>query len=317
MGGVVVSIVGPTASGKTELAIEVANRLGTEIVNADARQVFKGMAIGTAQPTAEERAAAPHHFIDFLEPESLYSAGAFEADAVPVLTSLCMQKGAAVLAGGSGMYVEAALRGLDNLPADLAVRKVLNARLASGGLDPLLAELKQLDPAHAEKMDVNNPQRVVRALEVCLSTGAPFSSFHKDQDKERPWRVVSIGLRPDRALLRERIAERAERMMAQGWLDEVQALLPYRETNALNTVGYKELFQHLDGTMPLEDAMAQLTTKTRQFAKRQMTWFRKDPRTTWFDFDADTRTSTLEQAAAHAVAQATGSPLPPDTNLSS
>lgn len=317
MGGVVVSIVGPTASGKTELAIEVANRLGTEIVNADARQVFKGMAIGTAQPTAEERAAAPHHFIDFLEPESLYSAGAFEADAVPVLTSLCMQKGAAVLAGGSGMYVEAALRGLDNLPADLAVRKVLNARLATEGLDPLLAELKQLDPAHAEKMDVNNPQRVVRALEVCLSTGAPFSSFHKDQEKERPWRVVSIGLRPERALLRERIAERAERMMAQGWLDEVQALLPYRETNALNTVGYKELFQHLDGTMPLEDAMAQLTTKTRQFAKRQMTWFRKDPKTTWFDFDVDTRASTLEQAAAHAVAQTSGSPLPPDTNLSS
>ena len=317
MGGVVVSIVGPTASGKTELAIEVANRLGTEIVNADARQVFKGMAIGTAQPTAEERAAAPHHFIDFLEPESLYSAGAFEADAVPVLTSLCMQKGAAVLAGGSGMYVEAALRGLDNLPADLAVRKVLNARLATEGLDPLLAELKQLDPAHAEKMDVNNPQRVVRALEVCLSTGAPFSSFHKDQEKERPWRVVSIGLRPERTLLRERIAERAERMMAQGWLDEVQALLPYRETNALNTVGYKELFQHLDGTMPLEDAMAQLTTKTRQFAKRQMTWFRKDPKTTWFDFDVDTRASTLEQAAAHAVAQTSGSPLPPDTNLSS
>lgn len=317
MGGVVVSIVGPTASGKTELAIEVANRLGTEIVNADARQVFKGMAIGTAQPTAEERAAAPHHFIDFLEPESLYSAGAFEADAVPVLTSLCMRKGAAVLAGGSGMYVEAALRGLDNLPADLAVRKVLNARLASEGLDPLLAELKRLDPAHAEKMDVNNPQRVVRALEVCLSTGAPFSSFHKDQEKERPWRVVSIGLRPERSLLRERIAERAERMMAQGWLDEAQALLPYRETNALNTVGYKELFQHLDGTMPLEDAMAQLTTKTRQFAKRQMTWFRKDPKTTWFDFDVDTRASTLEQAAAHAVAQAAGFPLPPDTNLSS
>lgn len=317
MGGVVVSIVGPTASGKTELAIEVANRLGTEIVNADARQVFKGMAIGTAQPTAEERAAAPHHFIDFLEPESLYSAGAFEADAVPVLTSLCMQKGAAVLSGGSGMYVEAALRGLDNLPADLAVRKVLNARLASGGLDPLLEELKQLDPAHAEKMDVNNPQRVVRALEVCLSTGAPFSSFHKDQEKERPWRVVSIGLMPERALLRERIAERAERMMAQGWLDEAQALLPYRQTNALNTVGYKELFQHLDGTMPLEDAMAQLTTKTRQFAKRQMTWFRKDPKTTWFEFDVDTRASTLERAAAHAVAQASGSPLHPDTNLSS
>ena len=215
------------------------------------------------------------------------------------------------------MYVEAALRGLDNLPADLAVRKVLNARLATEGLDPLLAELKQLDPAHAEKMDVNNPQRVVRALEVCLSTGAPFSSFHKEQEKERPWRVVSIGLRPERALLRERIAERAERMMAQGWLDEVQALLPYRETNALNTVGYKELFQHLDGTMPLEDAMAQLTTKTRQFAKRQMTWFRKDPKTTWFDFDVATRASTLEQAAAHAVAQTSGSPLPPDTNLSS
>lgn len=316
MGGVVVSIVGPTASGKTELAIEVAKRLGTEIVNADARQVYKGMAIGTAQPTPKERSAAPHHFIDFLDPQTLYSAGAFEADAVPVLSALCRQNGTAVLAGGSGMYVEAALRGLDDLPADLAVRKVLNARLQSEGLDPLLEELKQLDPTHAEKMDANNPQRVVRALEVCLSTGVPFSSFHKGQEKERPWRVVSIGLRPDRALLRKRIGARAEQMMAQGWLEEVQALLPYRESNALNTVGYKELFQHLDGTMPLEDAMAQLTTKTRQFAKRQMTWFRKDPRTTWFDFDAHTRASSLERAADHAVAEAYGSSLPHHTSIS-
>ena len=311
--GVVISVVGPTASGKTELAIALAQRLGTEIVNADARQVYRGMAIGTAQPTAAERAAAPHHLVDFLEPTQLYSAGTFEEQAVPLLDRLCQERGSAVLAGGSGMYVKAALEGLDPLPADLDLRRQLNADVYSKGLPHLVARLRELDPVHVDAMDTSNPQRVVRALEVCLTSGRPFSSFHSGAVKPRDWHVVSVGLDPDRAELRERIALRAHAMMDAGWLQETQRLIPLRSENALNTVGYKELFQHLDGDMPLEDAVDLVITHTRQFAKRQMTWFRKDPRTTWFPYTHDSRGHALEAAVDYAVSEVArlqGSPLP-------
>ena len=301
--GVVVSIVGPTASDKTELAVALAQHLHTEIVNADARQVYRGMAIGTAQPSAEELAGAKHHFVDFLSPSELFSAGAFEAQAVPVLTELCAERGSAVLAGGSGMYVEAALRGLDPLPADLAIRTALNGRLKEEGLAPLMDELRHLDPIHAQRMDTSNPQRVVRALEVCLASGKPFSSFHHGEPKPRPWRVVSIGLNPERSELRERIAKRAQIMMEAGWLEEARALLPHRHENALNTVGYKELFEHLDGTCSLDEAVEWIVTRTRQFAKRQMTWFKKDASTTWFDYTADTRDAQMKRALAFGVEQ--------------
>ncbi len=301
--GVVVSIVGATASGKTELAVALAQHLQTEIVNADARQVYQGMAIGTAHPSANELAAAKHHLVDFLSPAELFSAGAFEAEAVPALTKLCAAHGSAVLAGGSGMYVEAALRGLDPLPADLALRASLNTRLKKEGLTPLLEELWNLDPTHADRMDTFNPQRVVRALEVCLASGKPFSSFHHGEPKPRPWRVVSIGLNPERNELRERIATRAQAMMEAGWLEEAKALLPHRHENALNTVGYKELFEHLDGKCSLDEAVEWIVTRTRQFAKRQMTWFKKDPATTWFDYTADTRGAQMAQALAFGVEQ--------------
>ena len=176
--GVVVSVVGPTASGKTELAIALAQQLDTEIVSADARQVYRSMAIGTAQPTAEERAPPRHHLVDFLEPSALYSAGSFEEDAVPLLSRLCSDRGSAILAGGSGMYVKAALQGLDALPADLTLRTQLNKQFAEEGLAPLVERLSKLDPSHAQAMDTSNPQRVIRALEVCVVSGKPFSSFH-------------------------------------------------------------------------------------------------------------------------------------------
>jgi len=233
----------------------------------------------------------------------LFSAGAFEAQAVPVLSQLCAERGSAVLAGGSGMYVEAALRGLDPLPADLAVRSALNRRLKEEGLTPLMEELRTLDPTHAERMDTSNPQRVVRALEVCLTSGKPFSSFHHGEPKPRPWRVESIGLNPERSELRERIARRAHLMMEAGWLEEARALLPHRHENALNTLGYKELFEHLDGTCSLDEAVEWIVTRTRQFAKRQMTWFKKDPATTWFDYTADTREAQMKKAVAFGVEQ--------------
>ena len=312
--GVVISVVGPTASGKTELAIALARRLGTEIVNADARQIYRGMAIGTAQPTAAERAEAPHHLVDFLDPNQLYSAGTFEEQAVPLLDRLCQERGAAVLAGGSGMYVKAALEGLDPLPADLDLRRQLNAELESFGLPHLVTRLRELDPVHVDAMDTSNPQRVIRALEVCLASGRPFSSFHSGDVKSRDWHVVSVGLDPERTELRERIALRAHAMMDDGWIEETRRLIPLRSENALNTVGYKELFQHLDGDMPLEDAVDLVITHTRQFAKRQMTWFRKDPRTTWFPYTHDSRNRALEAAVDHAVSEVArlqGSPLPP------
>ena len=311
--GVVVSVVGPTASGKTELAIALAKALGTEIVNADARQVFHGMPIGTAQPTAEERSAAPHHLVDFLDPTELYSAGTFEEDAVPLLSNLCTAHGSAILAGGSGMYIKAALQGLDSLPADTSLRAQLNDQVKREGLAPLLARLNKLDPGHVAVMDTSNPQRVVRALEVCIVSGRPFSGFHSGVVKHRPWHVVSVGLDPDRAELRERIAHRARVMMDAGWIDETRALLPQRDTNALNTVGYKELFQHLDGTLSLEEAVELVITRTRQFAKRQMTWFKKDPKTTWFSYESKDRAGVMSAAVAHAereVKRLQGTPLP-------
>ena len=311
--GVVVSVVGPTASGKTELAIALAQALGTEIVNADARQVFRGMPIGTAQPTAEERSAAPHHLVDFLDPTELYSAGTFEEDAVPLLSNLCTAHGSAILAGGSGMYVKAALQGLDALPADTVLRAQLNDQVLREGLAPLLARLEKLDPKHVAGMDTSNPQRVVRALEVCIVSGRPFSSFHSGVVKRRPWHVVSVGLDPDRAELRERIARRARVMMEAGWLDETRALLSHRDTNALNTVGYKELFQHLDGTLSLEETVELVITRTRQFAKRQMTWFKKDPQTAWFSYEAKNRADAMSAAMAHVereVKRLQGTPLP-------
>lgn len=311
--GVVVSVVGPTASGKTELAIALAQQLGTEIVNADARQVFRGMPIGTAQPTLEERSAAPHHLVDFLDPTDLYSAGTFEEDAVPLLSDLCSAHGVAVLAGGSGMYVKAALHGLDALPADTTLRAQLNAQVETEGLAPLVARLETLDPGHAATMDRANPQRVVRALEVCLVAGRPFSSFHSGIVKRRPWHVVSVGLDPNRTELRERIARRAHLMMQAGWLEETKALLPHRGENALNTVGYKELFQHLDGTLSLDEAVELVINRTRQFAKRQMTWFRKDPATTWFAYEATSRAGAMSAAVNHAIQEVQrlqGTPIP-------
>ena len=299
--GVVVAVVGPTASGKTELAIEIARQLNTEIVSADARQVFKGMAIGTAQPTQEERQAVLHHLVDFLDPTELYSAGSFERDAVPILDELCREKGAAVLAGGSGMYIKAALEGLDSLPADMEIRRQLNVDLENLGLGHLVKQLEQLDPEHAQRMDTSNPQRVVRALEVCLASGQPFSSFHTSKKRRRNWHVVKVGLDPDRGELRERIATRAQHMLDLGWLQETHALLPFRASNALNTVGYKELFQHIDGDVSLDEALALTVTHTRQFAKRQMTWFRKDAHTIWFPYTAESRSATLKEAAAFAI----------------
>ena len=291
-----ICVVGSTAIGKTSLGIRLAQEFGADVISADSRQIYKGMAIGTAAPTAEEKAQARHHFVEFLDPDRLYSAGDFEKDVMDFLGEYFKDNKVAIMVGGSGLYVKGVVEGFDNLPANLELRKKLNVRLESEGLQQLQEELKKLDPEHFNKMDNQNPQRVVRALEVCLTSGKPMSSFHSENQRERDFDIVQIGLEAPREIINERIAKRTQIMLDKGWLDETKALLPYREENSLNTVGYKELIAHLEGEMTLEQAQERIAISTRQFAKRQMTWFKKDHTIKWFDFqDTD---SAVEYAKA-------------------
>ncbi len=277
-----ISIVGPTAIGKTALAISVANHFQTEIISADSRQFYKDMSIGTAKPSEEELSTAPHHFVDFLPVDQLYSAGDFERDALAKIREIHQTKDIVVMVGGSGLYVNAVCLGLDDMPADIALRRQLMTKLNTDGLAPLQEQLKELDPIGYEQMDHMNTQRVVRALEVCLTSGRPFSSFHKDQSKQRPFEVITIGLTAERQLIYDRINARVDQMLEAGLVNEVKSLVSKREENALKTVGYREIFEFLDGDFALEDAVERIKKNTRNFAKRQLTWFKKQP-TTWFD----------------------------------
>ena len=277
-----VVVIGPTAVGKTELAIAVAKALHCEILNADSRQVYRGMPIGTAQPTAEERAAVPHHFVDFLEPDALYSSGQFESDALAWLEQWFAHRKCAVLSGGSGLYVKAVLDGLDPVPADFAIRTELNARLEAEGLEVLVEELTRLDPSHAATMDLQNPQRVVRALEVCLASGKPFSSFHSSTTVQRPFDTLIIGLKRERSELIDRINRRVDLMMEMGLQAEVEALRPHWSANALQTVGYREWNAFFSGEWSKDQVADEIKLRTRQFAKRQMTWFQKMEGVQWF-----------------------------------
>jgi tRNA dimethylallyltransferase len=277
-----ISIVGPTAIGKTSLAIVVANHFQSEIISADSRQFYKDMSIGTAKPSEEELSKAPHHFVDFLPVDKLYSAGDFERDALLKISEIHQAKDVVVMVGGSGLYVNAVCLGLDDMPADIALRKQLMIQLDTDGLATLQGQLQELDPIGYEQMDHMNTQRVVRALEVCLTSGRPFSSFHKDQNKERPFDVITIGLTAERPLIYERINVRVDQMLEAGLVDEVKSLVPKREENALKTVGYREIFEFLDGDIEWEEAVERIKKNTRNFAKRQLTWFKKQP-TTWFD----------------------------------
>lgn len=280
-----ICVVGPTAIGKTSLGIKLAKELESDIISADSRQIYKGMAIGTAAPTSEEQSEAKHHFVEFLNPVQLYSAGDFEKDALGFLEGYFEDRDVAVLVGGSGLYVKAVVEGFDNLPSDLELRKKLNARLEKDGLEALQAELVKLDPIHYKKIDSKNPQRVIRAIEVCLCSGKPFSTHHNEFGKERPFNIIQIGLEAPREIINQRIERRTDLMIESGWVEETRKLLPYRDRNSLNTVGYKEIISHLDGKMSLEEAREKIIISTRQFAKRQMTWFKKDKSLKWFGFE--------------------------------
>jgi tRNA dimethylallyltransferase len=256
-------VCGPTAVGKTDFAIKLAHNLDTEIISADSRQLYREIPIGTAQPPEEQLRLIKHHFIAKRSVEDDYNAGMFERDALELLENLFQKHDTVVCCGGTGLYIKALCEGLDDVPkAD---------------------ELKTLDPIHFEKMDVQNPQRVIRALEVCLSTGKPFSSFHEGAKKQRPFKIEKIGLELPREELYQRINKRVDLMLEADWLEEAKAVFDKRHLNALNTVGYKELFAHLSGEMTLQEAKEKIKINTRRFAKRQLTWFKKDEDVKWFE----------------------------------
>lgn len=284
-----ICIVGPTAIGKTTLSIALAKYFNTEIISADSRQFYKEMSIGTAVPSSEELAAVRHHFIQHKSIQDNYNVGAFESDALSILQTLFQSHDIAIMVGGSGLYVEAVINGLDVFPEiDPTIRSRLNERLASEGKELLSLELKQLDPKAYEQIDSDNPRRIIRALEVCLGTGKPYSSFLKKSSVIRPFETILIGLDADRPTIYERIEQRVDLMINDGLVEEARHLMDERHLNALNTVGYKELFQYFDNTWTLEFAISEIKKNTRRFAKRQLTWFKKNKAIHWFNFQTPT-----------------------------
>ncbi len=277
-------IIGPTAVGKTALAIQLAHHYKTEIISADSRQFYREMSIGTAKPTSDELALAKHHFVNSHLITDNFNVGDFEKEGLKALEEIFINHNIAILVGGSGLYVKAICEGFDELPpVDQEIRNKLNTLYNNKGITWLQEQLKTADPAYFAQVDINNPQRIIRALEVMESTGNKFSSYHTAETKNRSFNIIKIGLNLPRALLYERINIRVDDMIKQGLLDEVTALLPYRLLNALNTVGYKELFDYLDNKTDLNTAIALIKQNTRRFAKRQLTWFNKDSSIAWFD----------------------------------
>lgn len=276
-------VVGPTAIGKTSLSIRLAQALQTEVISADSRQFFQTIQIGTAKPTNEERAQVKHHFVDFLPLTASYSAGQFERDVISFLNDFYRSHQSAVMVGGSGLYVKAVLEGFDDLPADMELRNALNAQLEKDGLNALVEELLLLDPESQNTVDLQNPQRVVRALEVCKTSGKPYSSFLCTADTTRDFEPLIIGLDGPREWVYDRINQRVDEMMAEGLLAEVESVKEHQGVHALKTVGYNELFDYLDGKCSLEEAVDKIKQHTRNFAKRQWTWFKKQGGVVWMD----------------------------------
>ena len=285
---ILVVIVGPTAIGKTRMAIRLANAFQTEIISADSRQFFKEMRIGTAVPSAEELKAAKHHFIQHKSIHQPYTVGDFERDALEQLNHIFKAHEIAVMVGGSGLYVDAVVKGLDKFPEVPAeVREVLVAQWKRDGIAALQHELEATDPEYHETVDKQNPHRLIRALEIIRATGQPFSSFLDQEKPERPFETSYIGLTAPREIVYERINKRVDLMMAEGLLEEAKALFPHQSLNALQTVGYKELFRYFEGNWDLDTAVSEIKKNTRRFAKRQGTWFRKNDAIKWFDHTID------------------------------
>jgi len=279
-----ISIVGPTAIGKTAMAIKVAQHLNTEIISADSRQFFKEMEIGTAKPTTEELASAKHHFINSHSVTDLFSTGDFEMQGLSRLTAIFEKHDVAIMVGGSGLYINALINGLDEMPEiDLSIREQLNKQFEEYGISAIQKQLAEVDPEYFAKVDQHNPQRMIRGLEVFLSTGKKLSSMLSATKKTRPFQTIKIGLNTDRSLLYDRINKRVDTMINSGLVNEVRSLNDFRKYNALNTVGYSEIFDFIDGKISIDDAISAIKQNTRRFAKRQLTWFRRDEEIKWFE----------------------------------
>lgn len=300
--GTLIVVVGPTGSGKSALAVELAKHYNAPIISTDSRQMYRGLPIGTAQPTAEELAAAKHYFIADREVEEDFNCGRYEVEALALLERLFAESEHVIAVGGSGLYVQALCEGMDALPeADVELRNELRRRLDSEGLESLFEELRRLDPKYAEVVDRCNPSRVMRALEVCLSTGRPYSEQRSGMVASRPFRIVKVGTDLPRDLLYERIDKRVDMMVADGLVEEARRVYPKRHLNALQTVGYREMFDYFDGRCTLEEAIELVKRNSRRYAKRQLTWFRRDKQTGWFSpFDIAPIVEFIDRRIAEA-----------------
>lgn len=282
-----ITLQGPTGVGKTELSLRLAEFFDTCILNADSRQVYRDIPIGTAAPTEAERQRVPHHFVGMLALTDYYSAAQYESDVMRLLLEeVFPQKDVAILSGGSMMYIDAVCKGIDDIPTiDDDTREMMRERYAREGLAPLAEELRLLDPDYYAICDIRNPKRVVHALEICYMTGRTYTSFRVRRQAQRPFRIIKIGLQREREELYERINSRVTSMMQDGWLDEAKRVLPFRDCNSLNTVGYKELFKYLDGEWELDFALEKIRRNTRVYSRKQMTWFRRDDEVLWYHPD--------------------------------
>ena len=276
-------ITGPTAVGKTALCLNLARHFNIPIINADSRQIFREMKIGTAAPTEEQLRQVRHYFVGTLGLEDYYSASMYEQQVMALLDELFRTSDYALLSGGSMMYIDAVCNGIDDIPTvDDETRTTMKRRLTEEGLETLCEELRRLDPEHWAIVDRKNPRRVVHALEICHMTGQTYTSFRKKVNALRPFRIVKMALTLPREELYNRINARVDLMMQQGLLDEARRLLPYRHLNALNTVGYKEMFAYIDNIWTLDEAVERMKGNTRRYARKQLTWFKKDNDVTWF-----------------------------------
>ncbi len=283
-----VVLLGPTGVGKTELSLRLAEHLGSPIISSDSRQLYKDLPIGTAAPTTEQLARVRHYMVGTLSLEDYYSASQFEEDSITLLASLHKETPAVVMTGGSMMYIDAVCKGIDDIPTVTPeVRSAVGEKFRREGLDAILRELKEADPVHYCEVDRMNHKRVVHAVEICRMTGKPYSSFRTNSRKTRPFGIIKIGLTRDREELYTRINSRVDSMMASGLLDEARRVYPFRHLNSLNTVGYKELFRYLDGEWTLDLAVEKIKRNTRVYARKQMSWFRRDEEIYWFHPDRE------------------------------
>lgn len=278
-----VVVLGPTASGKTDVAIRLAQSLHTEIISADSRQFYREIPIGTASPTSLQLSAVPHHFVGNLSLGEDYNVSQYEKEVLALLERKFLEHDVMIMTGGSGLYINAVCNGIDRFPdAEPALRESLQEKWQQQGIGSLQEQLKRLDPEFYIQVDKHNPKRLMRAIEVCLQTGRKYSELRLNKPQKRSFRILKIGLNLPREQLFARINHRTDIMLSNGWLEEARSVLPYRDKNALNTVGYKELFAYFDKKISIEEALVKIKTNTRRYAKRQLTWFRKDKEIHWF-----------------------------------